>query len=371
VEWFIDCRKITPNLVGHLGDQVIIYPLESWEERLGQLGQDRRTVLVDPMTTNVWIVNKLHSTGAIVKQGRDPCLLPKARKNPVELAGNRAAHSRDGVAVCQFLAWLANSALEGSVTEIEAAQQLLAFRAKKERFCGLSFETISAAGPNAAIVHYRVQPATNRQLALGSLYLTDSGAQYLDGTTDVTRTIAIGYPTKEMCHHFTVVLKGHIAIATVRFPKGTTGPQLDSLARLWLWKAGLDFDHGTGHGVGSYLNVHEGPQQISKTPNSISLEPGMILSNEPAYYKAGAYGIRIESLLAVQKSVITDSEQLMLEFETLTLVPIDRNLIAPWLLEQDEVAWIDAYHARVWQIVGPQLVENEKDWLYNATRPIS
>jgi Xaa-Pro aminopeptidase len=303
-------------------------------------------------------------------RGQDPCALPKARKNDGELAGARAAHLRDARALARFFHWLAGAAAEGGVDELSAAGRLLAFRREGEHFRDTSFDTISGAGANGAIVHYRSSPATNRPLRPGELYLVDSGAQYLDGTTDVTRTVAIGTPSAEHRDRFTRVLKGHVALATARFPRGTTGSQLDALARRPLWEAGLDFDHGTGHGVGSYLSVHEGPHRISKMPNTVALEPGMIVSNEPGYYRAGAYGIRIENLIAVRALELPGAERPMLEFETLTLCPIDRALIDPSLLDAREIAWIDDYHARVCAQVAPSLDPAAAAWLAAATRPI-
>jgi Xaa-Pro aminopeptidase len=255
--------------------------------------------------------------------------------------------------------------------EIEASDRLEEFRREDARFRDLSFPTISGAGPNGAIVHYRASPATERPLAPGQLYLVDSGAQYLDGTTDVTRTIAIGTPSAEQRDRFTRVLKGHIALATARFPVGTTGSQLDTLARRPLWEAGLDFDHGTGHGVGSYLSVHEGPQRISKLPNAIALKPGMILSDEPGYYKTDGYGIRIENLVVVTPDQsVAGAEREMLAFETLTLAPIDLALVETSLLSADEIAWLNAYHARVRAVVGPQLDTTARAWMEQATRPL-
>jgi Xaa-Pro aminopeptidase len=295
-------------------------------------------------------------------------LLPKACKNPIEVDGTRAAHRRDGAALTRFLAWLAQEAPKGGLREIAASDRLEEIRREGEHFRDLSFPTISGAGSNGAIVHYRAMPKTEKRLEPGTLYLLDSGAQYLDGTTDVTRTVAIGKPTQEMRDRFTRVLKGHIALAVARFPKGTTGTQLDAFARRALWQKGLDYDHGTGHGVGSYLGVHEGPQRISKAPNSQALLPGMIVSNEPGYYKTGAYGIRIENLVLVQ-SVEDAAEREMLGFETLTLAPIDRNLIETSLLDEEEIAWLDAYHARVRETLTPLVDIETAHWLANATRP--
>jgi Xaa-Pro aminopeptidase len=275
--------------------------------------------------------------------------------------------------VTRFLAWLARAAPKGGLAEIAASDRLEAFRRDGELFRDLSFPTISGAGPNGAIVHYRAMPETERRLEPGNLYLLDSGAQYLDGTTDITRTIAIGEPSDEMRDRFTRVLKGHIALALARFPKGTTGSQLDAFARRALWEKGLDYDHGTGHGVGSYLGVHEGPQRISKAANTQPLLPGMIVSNEPGYYKTGAYGIRIENLVVVQPSngaAENAGERDMLSFETLTLAPIDRTLVARELLDDAEIAWLDAYHARVRETLTPLVDRDTARWLADATQPL-
>ncbi|MDF1735722.1 MAG: M24B family metallopeptidase, partial [Minwuia sp.] len=277
---------------------------------------------------------------------------------------------RDGAAVVRFLAWLDNHAGDGSVDEITAAETLEGFRRQNDLIRDLSFDTISGSGPNGAIVHYRVTPETNRHLQPGELFLVDSGAQYLDGTTDITRTIAIGDPSAEMRDRFTRVLQGHVALATARFPAGTTGSQLDPMARAPLWQAGLDFDHGTGHGVGSYLSVHEGPHRISKVHSAVALQPGMIVSNEPGYYKAGAYGIRIENLVTVVEAKIDGGERPTLGFETLTLAPIDRRLIATEMLTAAERAWIDRYHARVAEVLTPLLDAETAGWLATATQPL-
>jgi Xaa-Pro aminopeptidase len=299
--------------------------------------------------------------------------MPKACKNRVELTGIRAAHRRDGAALTRFLAWLAVEAPKGNLTEKAAADVLEAMRAEGRFFQGLSFPTISGAGPHGAIVHYRVTAETNRKLRPGEMYLLDSGAQYLDGTTDVTRTLFIGGgkpPTAAMKDHFTRVLKGHIQLATVRFPEGTSGSQLDVLARRALWQAGLEYDHGTGHGVGHFLNVHEGPQRISQIPNAVALRPGMVVSNEPGYYKAGAYGIRIENLVAVRADGKGAGGRPMYAFETLTLAPIERRLIEPRLLTPEEKAWLDAYHQRVAAVIGPLLDEKTRAWLRQVTKPV-
>jgi Xaa-Pro aminopeptidase len=298
-------------------------------------------------------------------------MLPRAKKNEREVEGARAAHRRDGAAVSRFLHWLATEAQSGKTDEITACKTLEAFRAETGALKDLSFDSISGAGANGAIVHYRVTKKTNKRLARGSLFLIDSGGQYEDGTTDITRTVAIGRPNREMRDRFTRVLKGHIALSRVRFPVGTTGHQLDGFARAALWEAGLDYDHGTGHGVGSYLGVHEGPHRISKAATSVPFEPGMIVSNEPGYYKTGAYGIRIENLQVVTPAAEIDGgERPMLGFETLTLAPIARELILKTLLTKEERAWVDAYHQRVRETIGPQISGEARDWLDAATAPL-
>jgi Xaa-Pro aminopeptidase len=302
---------------------------------------------------------------------RDPAVLPKAVKNPVEIAGHKAAQARDGAALSRFLHWIAVEAPKGGVDELGAAARLEAFRKETGLLEDLSFDTISGAGPNGAVVHYRVEEKTNRPIETGSFYLVDSGGQYRDGTTDVTRTIAIGTPTEEMKRRFTLVLKGHIALGRAQFPKGTRGGQLDVLARQFLWAEGLDYAHGTGHGVGSFLSVHEGPQRIATFGGGDEpLQPGMILSNEPGYYKTGEYGIRIENLVLVEPRKVPGAEREMMGFETLTFAPIDRNAIAVELLTGEERSWMDAYHARVLKIVGPQLEGEALEWLEAACAPL-
>ena len=387
VELFLDPRKLAPQTRAHLGNQVRVRPVEEFGPALDAVASGSARVLADPTCTSAWIVDRLHLAGAKVERDGDPCALPKACKNAAELAGTRAAHTRDGAAIVRFLHWFSEEAPQGGLTELAVVERLLAFRRENERFRGVSFDTIAGAGPNGAIVHYRVTPETDRRLEPGSLFLLDSGAQYLDGTTDVTRTLAVGVPdpamAAEMRDRFTRVLKGHIALSTARFPRGTTGSQLDALARLPLWQAGLDYDHGTGHGVGSFLSVHEGPQRISKVGNPVALQPGMILSNEPGYYKTGAYGIRIENLIVVQPAepqgalagaerptLEFGAERQMLEFEPLTLVPIDRALIERELLTDAEAAWVDAYHARVRESLSPLLDEAARRWLAGATAPL-
>ena len=369
VTLFIDRRKLVPGLDRHLGNAVTLLPPEQLGPTLDELAAAGGRIQVDPASAASWVFDRLEAVGAKIHRAADPCLLPKACKNPIELDGTRAAHRRDGAALSRFLAWLAREAPRGGLSEIAASDRLEAFRRGGEHFRDLSFPTISGAGSNGAIVHYRATPETEKRLESGTLYLLDSGAQYLDGTTDVTRKVAIGEASDEMRDRFTRVLKGHIALAVARFPKGTTGTQLDGFARRALWQEGLDYDHGTGHGVGSYLGVHEGPQRISKAANTQPLLPGMIVSNEPGYYKTGAYGIRIENLVLVQPAD-GSAEREMLAFETLTLAPIDRNLIDPSLLEEEEIAWLDRYHMGVRETLTPLVDADTARWLAEATQPI-
>jgi len=368
-ELFLRPEKIGPELGGHLGNEVSLRPVNELKNRLGKL-QGKRVGL-DPSSASAWFFNTLGKVGADVVRATDPCMLPRARKNAVEIEGSRKAHRRDGAALSRFLRWFEAEGQTGEVTEIDAAKKIEAFREATGELKDLSFNSISSAGPNGAINHYRPDVATNRKLERGTLFLLDSGGQYLDGTTDVTRTLAIGEPTAEMIERNTRVLKGHIALARVRFPKGTTGSALDILARMSLWEAGLDYDHGTGHGVGSYLGVHEGPHRIAKAPNTVAMEPGMIVSNEPGYYKADAYGIRIENLQVVTDArPIAGGERDMLGFETLTLAPLDKRLIQPGLLSEQEWIWLDRYHARVLAEVGPLLDEEDRAWLAKACAPL-
>ena len=368
VEWFVDPVKTGPELAAHLGGDVTIRDAAEFEGALWALGNNR--VLADPAATAALVFERLGKAGAIIVRADDPCQLPKACKNAVEVEGMRSAHRRDGVALTRFLAWLGAHAPKGGVSEIAAADRLESLRFGGELITDLSFRTISGSGPNGAIVHYSVTPESDRMLGVGELYLVDSGGQYRDGTTDVTRTIAIGAPTAEMRDRFTRVLKGHIGLATVRFPEGTSGSQLDILARQALWQAGLDYDHGTGHGVGSYLGVHEGPQRISKIPNNVALKPGMIISNEPGYYKTGAYGIRIENLVCVTALEIEGAERPMFGFETLTLAPVDLALVDPALLSPAETEWLNAYHARVRETLTPLVDADVAAWLSEAARPL-
>jgi Xaa-Pro aminopeptidase len=368
VDLFIDARKLSPEVEQHLGSAVRIAPPDSFGPFLEKLAASGKRIQADPANAAAWVFDRL---GAAALKAPDPCQLPKACKNVVELQGTREAHRRDGAALTRFLAWLAEAAPAGALREIAVSDRLEAFRREGNLFRDLSFPTISGAGPNGAIVHYHASPESELPLEKGNLYLVDSGAQYLDGTTDVTRTVAIGAASAEMKDRFTRVLKGHIALATCRFPKGTTGSQLDALARASLWQAGLDYDHGTGHGVGSYLGVHEGPQRISKLPNNQALLPGMIVSNEPGYYKTGAYGIRIENLVVVTKlDGVGEGGREIYGFETVTLAPIDRDAIDTSLLEKHEIDWLDAYHARVRDELTPLVDAATASWLAEATRPI-
>jgi Xaa-Pro aminopeptidase len=377
---FIDAMKLENTERAYLEDYADVAGFGEFAAALDALGHEGASVMVDPGWVSIAIATRLLDAGASLIEADDPCRLPKATKNAAEMAGTRAAHVRDGVAMARFLAWFDATVPGGSTDEITVCEALERFRAEtgvkldgeRGKLREVAFTTIAGSGPNGAIVHYRVSRATNRDIDRDSLFLLDSGAQYLDGTTDITRTISVGTPTAEMCDRFTRVLKGMIAIATARFPKGTTGHQLDVLARASLWAAGLDFDHGTGHGVGSYLAVHEGPQNISKRAVNVPLEPGMIVSDEPGYYKTSAWGIRIENLVAVTPAEpIPGGERPMLGFETLTLAPIDRRLIDQSLLTSAEIRWIDAYHARVAADVGPHLdAEADFAWLASATAPL-
>ena len=370
VDWFVDGRKLLPEVPAHLGPDIAIQPPDAFEAALDRLSGGR--ILVDPSTAAVGIVQRLERSGAVPDFGADPVRLPKACKNAVELDGIRAAHRRDGAAVVRFLAWLETAWKKGDLREIEASDRLEAFRAEGDAFRGLSFDTISGAGSNGAIVHYRATPETQRNLTSGTFYLLDSGAQYLDGTTDITRTIALGPPTDEMKDRYTRVLKGHIALASALFPKGTTGAALDVLARGSLWQAGITYDHGTGHGVGHYLGVHEGPQRIHyQSRDGQALLPGMVVSNEPGYYKPGAFGIRIENLVAVVPRAPAGAEREIYGFETLTLCPIDTRPIDRALMTPQDILWLNAYHDRVRGEIGG-LVDDGATlaWLEQATAPI-
>jgi len=368
---FIAPEKVTPELTAHLGNAVRVQPREAFVPALEAL--KGRKVAVDPERAVAAIFHALERAGARIVAVTDPVVLPKAIKNPVEQAGHRAAQARDGAAIARFLRWVEVEAPKGSVTELAAADRLQAFRAETGLLRDLSFDTISGAGPNGAVVHYRVSEETSRTLERNSVYLVDSGGQYLDGTTDITRTVWVGpdAPPPEVKDRFTRVLKGHIALARAVFPKGTAGSQLDSFARQFLWAAGLDYAHGTGHGVGSFLAVHEGPQRIAKAAGGQAgtgqeLMPGMILSNEPGYYKTGEYGIRIENLVLVERREIAGAEGEFCGFETLTFAPIARDLVDVSLLSSEELGWLNAYHAQVRSVLAPQLAGAELAWLEAA-----
>jgi Xaa-Pro aminopeptidase len=372
---FIESAKLSNDVRQALEEFADVREPGAFVAELQVLGREHRTIRLDQATGADALSRIIGEAGGKVTRGADPIANMKAIKNTVEIAGARAAHIRDGAAMTRFLAWLDREAPSGTITEIGAVEALESFRRDTGLLKDVSFPSISGAGPDGAIVHYRVTRSTDRKIAPGELFLIDSGGQYLDGTTDITRTVAIGEPTPklrdEMRERFTLVLKGHIAIARAVFPDGIAGSQLDPLARQALWAHGLDFDHGTGHGVGSYLSVHEGPARISKLGN-VALKRGMILSNEPGYYKAGEYGIRIENLvLVVEGPKVKGAEKPLHGFETLTLVPIDRRLIERKLLDPGETAWLDAYHTRVAKELSPLVDDETRRWLMAATRPLA
>ncbi|MET0723554.1 MAG: aminopeptidase P family protein [Tardiphaga sp.] len=368
---FIDHRKLSNSSRAHLEASADVREPDALAAALGDLAGRGATIALDGATAADALSRLVTAQGGKPLRGNDPVALLKAVKNPVEIKNTRTAHRRDAVALARFLAWIDREAPKGGLFEIDAVEALETFRRDTGALKDVSFPTIAGTGPNGAIVHYRVTRKTNRRIAQGDLLLIDSGAQYEDGTTDVTRTIAIGEPTEEMRDRFTRVLRGHIAIARAAFPDGTSGAQLDTLARQFLWHAGLDFAHGTGHGVGSYLSVHEGPARISKL-GTTPLKRGMILSNEPGYYKADAFGIRIENLELVVEAHIDGAEQPMNEFETLTLAPIDRRLINAGRISKRELKWINDYHARVRREIAPLLDdEATRVWLEAATEPLT
>lgn len=367
-ELFIAPEKVDASLKAHLAGIAKIAGPKQLGARLKALKSAGRRIRFDSNTGAQWFARALG--GKCIANGQDPCILPKSIKNAAEIKGSRAAHERDGAAVVKFLAWLDAAVKGDGIDEITAVKQLEACRSETGVLKEISFPTISGSGPNGAIVHYRVSEASNRRLKPGELFLVDSGAQYQDGTTDITRTVAIGAPSDAMRRHFTAVLKGHIGIATARFPVGTRGIDLDPFARRALWDIGADFDHGTGHGIGSYLSVHEGPQSISRAGMTV-LQPGMLISNEPGYYREGAYGIRIENVVLVQEpEAIDGGDRKMLSFETLTLAPMDRRLIDVAMLTEAERAWLDAYHARVYDTLAPLLPAEAAAWLRTATLAI-
>ncbi|MEI9851226.1 MAG: aminopeptidase P family protein [Sphingomonas sp.] len=370
---FVAPEKMTDAVAQHLGNAIRVHDRTAFAPALKAFRGKR--IAADPERAVAAIFDALDAGGARILPLRDPVVLAKALKNPVEIAGHRAAQARDGAALSRFLRWFEAEAPKGGLDELLLEDRLEAFRRETGVLKDLSFSTISATGPHAASPHYKATPESNLPVEPGQLYLVDSGGQYADGTTDVTRVMPVGAPTAEMKDRFTRVLKGHIAIATAIFPEGTVGAQLDSFARRPLWEVGLDFAHGTGHGVGAYLSVHEGPQRIAQPyyPGGASLEPlraGMFLSNEPGYYKAGEYGIRIENLVLVVEKAIPGAEQRMLGFETLTFVPIERSLIEPALLAPEERAWLNAYHAQVVEVLGGQLEGGDLAWLESKCAPV-
>jgi Xaa-Pro aminopeptidase len=365
---FLDGRKLSNSVRAALADIADILEPQALEPHLDALAGGKARLLFDQESASAALIDRYTQQGGLAEVGVNPIQLRKAVKNAAEQDGARDAQLRDGAAMVEFLRWFDAEAPQGRLTEIDAAVALEGFRRATGKLKDISFDTISAAGPNAALPHYRVNERSNRRIGKG-IFLIDSGGQYLDGTTDVTRTLAVGAPTAEMMRRNTLVLKGMVAVSRVAFPKGISGAQLDTLARQFLWAEGLEFDHGTGHGVGSYLGVHEGPQRISKL-GTTPLEPGMILSNEPGYYKPGRYGIRIENLLMVEKREIKGAEREMLGFETLTLCPIDRRLIDRKLLTADETKWLDAYHARVLKALSPLVGKDTKAWLKAACAPL-
>jgi Xaa-Pro aminopeptidase len=369
-ELFVDPVKLTEQTRAWLGNTVSVAGRDALEPALRRLAGKK--VRVDRSGSPVWFAQKLRAADAIVVADRDPCLLPKASKNQVEQQGFRNAHVRDAVAVCRFLQFLSEAAAGGGETELSAAARLLALREQVSGFRGESFPAISAAGEHGAIIHYRVTEASNRPIRPDEIYLIDSGAQYVDGTTDITRTIWTGRadPPAELRERVTRVMQGHIAIATLVFPEGVGGAHLDAFARRALWQVGLDYDHGTGHGVGSYLSVHEGPVSLSRLAPLVPIAGGMVLSNEPGYYLPERYGIRLENLLLVQPAALIGANKPFLRFETLTLAPFDRRLIEPTLLQATELAWLNGYHARVLAEVGPYLDGSARAWLAESCAPI-
>jgi Xaa-Pro aminopeptidase len=368
VDVFADPVKFPPATRAHLGEGVAIAPPDAFLPALAAL---TGPVRVDRGSAPVAVAAALEAAGVALAWGDDPCRLPKAKKTPAELDGMRAAHRRDGAAVCAFLHWLDGALQGGALTEIDVVRALEGFRAATNRLHDLSFDTICGTGPNGAIMHYRVTEETNRRIEPGTLLLVDSGGQYADGTTDITRTMPVGDPGDDARAAYTRVLQGLIAISRLRWPRGIAGMHLDAIARYPLWLAGQDYDHGTGHGVGAFLSVHEGPQRLSRL-SDVPLEAGMCLSNEPGYYRPGAFGIRLENLIVVTEAppIPGGDDRAMLCFETLTLAPFDRRLILLGRLTQDERGWLDAYHMRVMAEIGPRLAPDAQGWLASACAPL-
>lgn len=369
---FLHPDKVDADLRGHLGNMVAVQPESDVEEQIRALGKARKRVLVDFDITPVHYLGIVQTAGGDLVKGSDPIALPKAIKNEAEREGARRAHIRDGAAVTRFLRWLSIEGATGNVTEIDAAMKLEELRRETGELQDISFDSITGSGGHGAMAHYRVTTETNRAMEPGELFLIDSGGQYKDGTTDITRVIAIGEPSQEMRARYTAVLKGHIALAQARFPKGTSGHALDAIARLPMWQLGLDYDHGTGHGVGSFLSVHEGPQRIAKAPNNVALRPGMILSNEPGFYKEDAFGIRIENLIMVtDPAPIEGGERPMMAFENLTWAPLERELIDRSMLTEGEVQWVDGYHRDVCAKLCDTLAQEDADWLRLRCEPLN
>jgi len=367
---FIPLNKVNPRIKQHLGSQVKIYPYEQFTEWLKKLSREKTKIWLDPAATSWWVVDHLKKRAELFFK-ESPVTRLKAIRNKIQISGLKAAQLRDGAAMVKFLSWLQSEISRRSITELSAAEKLYQFRAEQDLFQGLSFQTISAYREHGAIVHYSSTPETDIPLKRSGIYLIDSGGHYLDGTTDITRTIALGKPTRRQKELFTRVLQGHIQVATASFPRGTAGNQLDTLARKPLWNMGLNYGHGTGHGIGSYLNVHEGPQAISYYRGiGVILEPGMVISNEPGFYQAGEFGIRIENLiLVVPDRKLSRPGSEFLTFETVSYCPIDLALVDKSLLSSDEIRWLNQYHRQVRKLLTPFLTAKEGRWLERATRP--
>lgn len=369
ITFYVDKEKCPEPIDAFLPSSLV--NVKSFEEFEVDLQKKYSKVQIDPQNCNAWIKISLEKHGNKILCQQDPCLLLKACKNKTELQGVRNAHLKDGIALTKFLHWIDKTIQNTDISELDVVEKLDLFRQEQENYMGKSFDTISGSGPNGAIIHYKVDESSNRILKKNELFLLDSGGQYLEGTTDITRTLVFDQPTDEMRKFYTLVLKGHIALGSARFPKNTSGSQLDTLARQFLWQYGTDFDHGTGHGVGAYLSVHEGPQRISKAPSNVYLQPGMIISNEPGYYRNGEFGIRLENLIAVIPSQANHFERKTFEFETLSFAPFDPKLIDISLLNQDEIDWLNAYHQDVFDKISPSLNTEEKEWLFNQTKKLN
>ncbi|MCZ6831542.1 MAG: aminopeptidase P family protein [Gammaproteobacteria bacterium] len=368
--FFCDPEKIPEGFIEHVGEGVEVLAETDIAKAFAALAG--KTIMADPQTANAWSQLALKNAGAVLLGVDDPVILPKACKSDIEVQGMRNAHIRDGVAEVQFLAWLDTEVAAGNLhDEAVLSDKLYAFRARQDLFQETSFDTISAAGPNAAMAHYNHVNGTPADLMKDTAYLVDSGGQYLDGTTDITRTVAIGDPGEEVRRMFTLVLKGCIALDKIRFPDGTTGGQLDILARQFLWQQGFDYDHGTGHGVGSFLSVHEGPQRIGKVVSDVALKPGMVVSDEPGYYKTDRYGMRCENLVVVTEiGKMEDTGRPWYGFEVLTMVPFDMRMIDVALLTPAELNWLNSYHSKVLAVIGPLLEGSDLQWLEAATSPL-